>query len=59
MVPPLTSEEAGTPLVAEALHQIEEMANENFEDENGTDGAKAVEHTRNLVIEYNAEDVEF
>ena len=31
----------------------------NFEDENGRDGDKAIEHTRSLLIEYNPNDVKF
>ena len=31
----------------------------NFEDEAGEDGAKAFEHTRSLLIEYNPNDVRF
>ena len=31
----------------------------DFEDENGVDGAKALEHTRTLNIEYNPKQVEF
>ena len=31
----------------------------NFDDENAQDGDKAIEHTRSLLIEYNANDVRF
>ena len=33
--------------------------NMDFEDENGADGAKALEYTRTLNIEYNPTEVEF
>ena len=48
--------------VAEHVEPIDQEPDnlaENFDVENGTDGAKAIEHTRDLKIEYAPEDVAF